>query len=406
MGRQEERAVPLPEGWLLGQGRFVLERVLGTGGFGITYQAYDRSAWQTVAIKELYPRGYLERNAKTGMLTETEGKQQQFKRMRQRFKEEAQVIYSFRDRPEILKVYALFDENNTSYYVMEFLTGESLQNRIEREGKCGWPFLREIAWTVLNSIRILHERNLIHRDISPDNIFLQKDGGVKLIDFGSVRNYVEADHFTTILKDHFAPPEQYVQKSAQGPQTDIYALSATFYYALSGKLPAKSVDRKSALAQGKSDSLVPLRLLEPSLPDYVTQAIEKGMHLEIHLRFTGAEQMREALFPQQTAAGRESVRWIVCTAGRKKGCTWAIRKNQTLELGRGEGCAMKYQADTAGVSRRHCSFYLHENGTVYVKDNRSTYGTYLNQRQIMPERWYPVGSRDQIRAGAEWFSVR
>lgn len=403
---QEERGIPLPEGWKLCQDRYTVEKVLGMGGFGITYQAFDQKTGRTVAVKELYPRWYAKRDRQSGRLTAVKGKEEAFLQVRNRFTEEAQVIYSFRDRPEILKVYTQFEENGTSYYVMEFLTGESLQKRLDREGKCGWAFLREIAWPVLNSIQILHERNLIHRDISPDNIFLQKDGGVKLIDFGSVRNYARADHFTTILKDHFAPPEQYAPKSVQGPQTDIYALSATFYYALSGRLPTKSVQRQTDLAQGRKDSLIPLRLLEPSLPDFVVQAIETGMQVETYRRFPGAGQMRDALFPNRTVSGREAVRWIVCARGSKKGSVWAIRENQTLELGRGEECAVKYGVNTAGISRRHCSFYLHENGMIYVQDHHSTYGTYLNGRQIIPGRWYPVGGQDQIRAGAEEFSVR
>lgn len=403
---RHEQSVPLPCGWKLNQGRYTVTKVLGMGGFGITYQAQDQGFQKQVAVKELYPRGYVKRNARNGTILPQAGKSQDFEYLRKRFREEAEVIYSFRETPEILNVYGLFDENGTSYYVMELLEGESLQKVIDREGKCSWAYLRKIAWPLLDSIQILHDRNLIHRDISPDNIFIQKNGDVKLIDFGSVRNYAEADHFTTILKEHFAPPEQAVNKSTQGPQTDIYALSATFYYALSKTLPVRSAQRGIDRAQGRGESLIPLRLLEPSLPDFVTEAIEKGMQMEIGSRFSSARLMREALFPGRSSSGEAQLRWLVCVRGIRKGGLWPFRENQILQVGREEGCAVKYGPETAGISRHHCSFFCREGGIVYVMDNRSTYGTYLNGRQILPGRWYPVSGQDRILVGTEEFSVR
>ena len=401
-----EKSVPLPEGRGLLQGRYKISGGLGAGGFGITYRALDTQVQAPVAIKELYPRPYVKRNLRTGKIEPREGKKDEFEYLRKRFREEAEVIHSFQESPEILNIYNLFDDNGTSYYAMELLEGENLQKLIRRKGKFSWHDLREIVWPLLDSIRLLHERSLIHRDISPDNIFVQKNGGIKLIDFGSVRNYAKEDHFTTILKEHFAPPEQEISKSRQGPQTDIYALSATLYYALSGVLPVKSAQRMIGLEQGDGDGLASLRLLEPSLPDYVADAVEKGMSLDFEKRFSSVQMMKEALFPGKTLSGRENLRWIACIQGQLSGGLWAIKENQSIDLGRGKNCTIKYSEKTPGISWCHCSFFYHESGKVYLKDNRSTYGTYVNGKMIIPGRWYPVDANDRIRVGMEWFSVQ
>lgn len=391
-------------GWKLYHGRYTVIKILGMGGFGITYQARDEQLHRIVAVKEFYPCTCVRRETGTGMVLPLKDKRQMFEHLQRRFREEAEIIRSFQKTPQILDVYIVFDENGTSYYAMEFLTGESMQQVLDREGRFSWARLQNVAAPVLESVQILHERELIHRDISPDNIFLLKNGDVKLIDFGSVRNYVEADHFTTILKEHFAPPEQYINKSVQGPQTDIYALCATFYYVLSGKLPSASAQRV-ADREG-TDSLVPLHTHNLDIPDYVEKAINKGMKIQVSERFSSVRELREALFPAPPSNSMEHIRWLVCTEGAKKGCVWAIGKNQSITVGRGDNCIIKYASDTGGVSRNHCSFYHHESSTVFVKDNRSTYGTYLNGQRILPGRWYLVNERDRILFGAEVFSVR
>lgn len=400
-----EKQIPLPCGSSLFQRRYIITKVLGMGGFGITYQARDTEAEALVAIKELYPAGYVRRKNRTARLEPISEKEEDFVYLKKRFQEEADLLHTFQNRPEILNIYNLFEENGTVYYAMEFLEGETLEKFLKREKYCSWTCLRKIAWPLLGSVEILHENNLIHRDISPDNIFLLNDGKVKLIDFGTARNYVEADHFTTILKEHFAPPEQEISVSRQGPQTDIYELCATFYYALSGKLPEKSSMRAARMMETEKDPLIPLQKLAPDVPVYVVNALEKGMQIKMENRFRTVFEMKQALFPEQFQHLQKKTRWVVCIYGIFRGAMWLLEENQCIDLGREPGCTIRY-GQAPGISRKHCSFFLRENGVVYIRDNRSTYGTYINERMIMPGKWYAIEERDEIRAGGEYFSVR
>ena len=189
----------LPAGTIL-LGRYRIDGPLGQGGFGITYVAQDLQLHRPVAIKELFPSGYVSRDRNLRTVCTCPGKEESTAHLRMRFEQEAQILMKLQGLEGLVWVSHLFSENNTAYYVMELLVGEDLSHRLRTGGVMTWPQLMPILITLMNALEQIHNTGLIHRDISPDNIFLTRDGGVRLIDFGSVRAYQGSDHFTTLIK--------------------------------------------------------------------------------------------------------------------------------------------------------------------------------------------------------------
>ncbi|MCC8150449.1 MAG: FHA domain-containing serine/threonine-protein kinase [Lachnospiraceae bacterium] len=281
----------LPDRYMLAS-HYYIGKVIGKGGFGITYLAWDYKWNQRVVVKELYPDLDVERNIVTNRIVPKSGQEDYFAKCRQHFKEEAQILYGFRREPSIVNVYGLAEENNTVYYSMECLSGFDMRSMIRRQRRIPWSQLSSYIREILRTLHIIHGRGLIHRDISPDNIFLTSLTEAKLIDFGSVRCYNSGNGMTTILKHVFAPMEQYYTNGKQGPWTDVYALSVTMYYALSGKMPPKAPSRLM-----QNEKVVPVENFCPELPAHVSRSIRKGMELEPKDRFQSALEMAAALFP-------------------------------------------------------------------------------------------------------------
>lgn len=276
---------------LLGD-RYIIGNVLGFGGFGITYKAWDKKLDSVVAIKEYYPSGIVNRPPGTQKLLLFSGaKKKEFEYGLIRFIDEARNMTKFNAHKNIVNVYEYFEENNTAYIVMEFLDGCTLGEYMEKnDGKLSLDRGIEIILHICDALKDVHENGIIHRDISPDNIFMCKDGTIKLIDFGAARfSSEEAKNFTIILKPGFAPPEQYEQVSDQGPKTDIYAVGATLYYMLTGVKPDESTNRKI------KDILEEPIKLDSSIPQYISDSILKAMAIEAHLRFETVEEFEKSI---------------------------------------------------------------------------------------------------------------
>jgi len=227
-------------------GKYIVGKVIGKGGFGITYLCFDTVNNKRVAIKEYFPDGFVYRD--TGHKTvQIKQSPDVFKKGAKRFFEEAKLLYGFSNIPSIVKVEKFFAENNTNYYVMEYLVGMDLKEYFKNDPHPDENLVIYIAMEVLKSLKILHGKKVLHRDIAPDNIFMCNNGTVKLIDFGAARvtslNEVSRS-FSVILKPGFAPFEQYQRKGHQGPWTDIYALGATVYYLIKKKLPLDAASRQ------------------------------------------------------------------------------------------------------------------------------------------------------------------
>ena len=235
----------LPAGFVVsGRHPYVLGAALGQGGFGITYIALDMVTNTRVAIKEYFPTHCSGRTG-NNMVTAYQNQADVFRKGKQRFLEEAKTLKSLTDLPHIVNVLDFFEANNSAYLVMEFLEGVSLKNYVTRKGRFpAKKFLNQIR-PLMEDIHRMHERGVIHRDIAPDNIMLLPNGQMKLIDFGAARSYVGGKSMTMVVKRGFAPVEQYLSHGSTA-STDVYALAATIYYCITGRIPPDSADREYA----------------------------------------------------------------------------------------------------------------------------------------------------------------
>lgn len=399
--RRDARALPVR---CMLHGRYCIGKVLGAGGFGITYLAYDCQGGGRVAVKELFPGKDAVREQGTYSISVIRGQEKYFRHIRKRFTDEARILYQFRNSPDVLKVYQLFEENNTVYYAMEYLEGTDLKHYMLSYGKQEWSCLSVYIRMVLKTLNTLHRQNLIHRDISPDNIFLTGNGKAVLIDFGSVRCYSNTRGFTTFLKDCFAPLEQYREHGKQGPWTDIYSLSVTMYYALSGVMPPKAPDRI------QNDRTQPLQQLCPALPEHVAQGIAKGMAVRQEERFQSVQDYAGQLFPGEDLfadnGGEQSrTHGLTCVRGYYKGGRLSFQAGTAVTLGRDAGCTVAYPPDSKGISRLQCSLMMDRQGRVYVRDEKSSYGTFLNGKRLQPHQWYQIADKGSLHFGNEMYQV-
>lgn len=272
--------------------RYIIGMVLGFGGFGITYKAWDKRLETIVAIKEYYPSGIVNRTPGTKELViYAKKRQNEFYFGKERFLEEARNMAKFNKEPNIVNVYEFFEENNTAYIVMEFLDGISISKFMnENEGILSIDTCLEITAAIANALNKLHSIGIIHRDVSPDNIFYCCDGSIKLIDFGAARfSQNENKLMTIILTPGFAPPEQYQNVNDQGAWTDVYALGATLYYMITGVKPDESTNRKI------KDTLSYPDTINPKIPKYISNSIMKAMAVDIHMRFKDIKEFLEGL---------------------------------------------------------------------------------------------------------------
>ncbi|MDR1217660.1 MAG: protein kinase [Oscillospiraceae bacterium] len=270
--------------------RYITGQVLGFGGFGITYKAYDRKLKSVVAIKEYYPSGIVNRAPGTKhVILITQNRVREYNHGLTRFLDEARNMARFGSHPSIINIYEYFEENNTAYLVMEFLDGTTLDEYLN-ENSLDVDSAIELVAPVCAALKSVHAQGIIHRDVSPDNIFLCTNGAVKLIDFGAARFAANEDRLLTIiLKPGFAPPEQYERVNIQGAWTDIYALGATLYYMLTGLKPEESTNRKI------QDDLPPPHVVNSAVPENVSNTIMKAMAVDRHMRFSMVEEFEKGL---------------------------------------------------------------------------------------------------------------
>ncbi|MFC5354975.1 serine/threonine-protein kinase [Azospirillum himalayense] len=227
-------------------GRYLVGRVLGQGGFGATYLGWDERLQIKVAVKEFYPANLVSRAAgSSGVIPFSDEHARGFSAGLAKFLEEARMLARLREVKEIVSVQDFFEENETAYLVMELLDGRTLKRHVSESG--GRIVARQtlaLLSPIIRALHAVHEQGLIHRDISPDNIFLTSGGERKLLDFGAARHAAgKSADLTVILKPGYAPPEQYAPDGKQGPWTDVYALCATIHYALTGKTPPDATSR-------------------------------------------------------------------------------------------------------------------------------------------------------------------
>ena len=227
--------------------QYLVGNSIGEGGFGITYVGKDLSLDMKIAIKEYYPSGYANRNntVSNNVTLNYQNEGAYFKNGVENFLREAKSIAKFHNERGIVDVRAFFEENDTAYIIMEYLEGENLSDKIRSGKKYEASEIFRLFLPMMNTLEKMHRENIIHRDISPENIRIKPNGELMLMDFGSARYYsgMEKKTMSVQFKPGYAPFEQYNKNGNQGPWTDVYGLCATIYKCITGVTPVDSLER-------------------------------------------------------------------------------------------------------------------------------------------------------------------
>jgi serine/threonine protein kinase/TPR repeat protein len=226
--------------------RYVIGQPLGRGGFSITYRGWDSRLHRLRAVKEYFPAGVVTRDGSQSRVSIVSGQGGLYSDGIQKYLAEARFLARFEGHPCIVFPTDFFEENATAYLVMEYLQGETLRQYVTRHGgRIPYEHAVYFLTPVLRALATVHQAGMLHRDVSPDNVFLTVDNETKLLDFGAARQRLggQSAAMTVIIRDHYAPPEQYSETGSQGSWTDIYAFAATFYYALTGESPPSALSR-------------------------------------------------------------------------------------------------------------------------------------------------------------------
>ncbi len=273
--------------------KYLIGRVLGQGGFGITYLVWDKYLDRKLAIKEFFPREIVYRDYNSGTVSLYSGNQtDQYKYGLTKFLAEAKNLAQFENHPSIVSVKDYFEDNATAYMVMNYIDGINLNDFLEnRKNKLTYDEALQVILPVLDALRAVHEVNLLHRDISPDNIMITVDRRVMLLDFGAARHALgeKGKKFSVIVKQGYAPEEQYRSNGVQGSWTDVYSAATTFYKAITGRMPPDALDRL------ENDTLVPPSQLGVQISPAGETALLKALAVRSNDRFRTVAEFQQAL---------------------------------------------------------------------------------------------------------------
>ncbi len=292
VGTPPKEAYHMVPGTLLA-GRYTVGQVLGFGGFGVTYIGYDNVLERKVAIKEYLPSEFSTRiPGQTEVTTYAGERTEQFNSGLTKFLDEAKTLAKLQSANGVVQIYNSFQENNTAYIVMEYLEGKTLKTYLEETEKIPVEEAKEILHPIITALKEVHALGIIHRDIAPDNIFLTNDGRVKLLDFGASR-FATTSHsksLSVIIKQGYAPVEQYRSRGDQGPWTDVYSLSATLYKMITGITPEDAMERI------EKEELKKPSKLGIDIPKNTENAIMNALNIKIEDRTQDIEAFEKELY--------------------------------------------------------------------------------------------------------------
>lgn len=362
----------LPEGCVVGK-RFRVGRILGMGGFGITYLVRDDETGHTCAMKEYFPQEWAVR-CMDGINIEPRDvhKSYLYQHGLDVFVNEANILHQLRDDRVVVDVLYFFRENHTAYLLMEYVRGMNLAQYAKQNAHFSQDELNGIICQVARSLSKLHRLGLLHRDISPDNIMISESGDVKLIDFGATRQYAidETTDLSVLIKPGFAPVEQYSRTGKQGPWTDVYALAATYYFLLTGKKPLSAVDR-SAGSRMKS-----IRQIVPAAREQVCRAIEKALELDYSRRTQSMEEFLKDLEKGGGSGGQRMPHLQVRIGGELH--RYRFGPGQYVRIGRAENECDILLRD-GDISRVHCKVCYDGQNERFLLEDCSRNGTYTER---------------------------
>ncbi len=285
-GTMPEEAIHVIPGSVL-KNRYIIGKVVGYGGFGVTYIAWDTLLQHRVAIKEYLPSEFSTRiPGKTELTVFNGDKTQQFQDGMKKFLDEARRLAKFQNESGIVKIYDCFEDNKTAYIIMEYLEGITLAEYLKENGTIPEDVAVQMLMPIMNSLKAVHKEGIIHRDIAPDNIMITSNGEIKLIDFGAAR-YATTSHsrsLTVIIKPGYSPEEQYRSRGDQGPHTDVHALGAVLYRMITGQVPPDAMERRAYFENGNKDILEPINKYVKNISTNKENAILNAMNVRIEDR--------------------------------------------------------------------------------------------------------------------------
>ena len=309
----------LAAGTCLCGGKYVIERVIGAGGFGITYYAKHATLQQYYAIKEFFINGFCIRESATKRVFVQGIEEEEYEGYKKKFVEEAQVLAGLH-HPNIVSVIDIFEENGTSYMVMPFIRGITLQSLVEKKGKLPYDLAINYMSQVCEAVSYIHERHILHRDSTTDNISITEGDQITLLDFGSARKFVQdkTQRHTAIVKKGYAPLEQYSSTSRKGTYSDIYSIGAVLYFVLTSTKPMDATIRTM-------ENMPEPKALDPGIPEEANRAIMRAMSLKPDERQQDAESFMEDLLgesPLPDRPARKTDRHV--RQGRNKWLLWIL----------------------------------------------------------------------------------
>ncbi len=280
----------------LKNGEYMIGRQLGQGGFGITYIGMDTTLLQTVAIKEYFPFGAVRRNDRNEIELNDEKYRKDYEKGLESFLNEGRILARFSNLTAVVGVKNFFHENNTAYLVMDYVEGLSVREYVKRYGVLSPDRTLFLVQQVIADMQIIHHKQVLHRDVSADNLIITHNGSLKLIDFGATRQEFTKNQYTgTILcKQGYSAIEQYSTGRNQGPWTDIYGLCASIYFMLTGVVPDSAPDR---IQNDSVRSLV--QMDEIAMPKAQKEAIMKGLAVEVEHRYHTMAELYAVLYGEK-----------------------------------------------------------------------------------------------------------
>ena len=295
-------------------GRYLLGRILGQGGFGITYIGWDLALNRKVAIKEYYPSSCVSRDVSADASLQwfpTQESQEARTAGKEAFLKEARKLNLVDSIPQVVHALELFEDNGTAYLVMNYIPGETLHQRVKKSGTFSWKALQETLLPVADILVKVHNAGLLHRDLSPDNLIIQPDGSVRILDLGAAKDIrlQKGTSSMQIATAGFSPLEQYVQKYKSGPWTDVYSMAATIYYALTGVVPPSALDRLSKdtlrwdLPSLRGVPVSVIRVLQKAMAIHVKDRTQSMSDFAADLRKASTVRKSKKMLPVLIAAG-------------------------------------------------------------------------------------------------------
>lgn len=405
----------LPAYELVG-GRYLIGRILGKGGFGITYAALDTKTGKKLCIKEFFPDKIAYRINSTCEVGVADENRQKYENWLKNFWEEAKALQAMLNKPGIVNIISYIKQNNTAYIVMEFVGGVTLRKFLKNSGGRLSPAQAQaILKNVGEALRYVHDKGLLHGDVAPDNIMITNATTLStvLIDFGSTKTAVH-DPGLMMIKPHYAAPEQYNANGNHGPWSDVYSLGGVIYRCLSGNVPPTVQDRTS-----EKEPLIPLSSINPEVPPRLSSAVQRAMEMDVSKRFHSVSEFLYAAYqqpdihPPQPDKPVEQNWWklrkrpyIYILSGEEKGSKFPFAPDKSYFVGRrvqGRNYDNVLEiTNNKTVGKLHFAIrYSSITKTFYIRDNHSVNGIYtLNGVRVKDDTEITMYPGDRFWVGS------